>query len=251
MGILPSTASLLARQVRLLISPPTSTLFESRAIFSKVESRFGSIATFINQRNDQVLDRVLRSGTITTASPPQAPFHTILAVFDSATSKEAALNSRPFTIACGGELVPSAEELDPYNARGLHGRHHPPKRTFTCQIVDEEDPAIHRRLAEKHPYAGPFHLDMVQISYRDLVRAGAPLQEMADVMQIGRVEQQQKHEWQDEESRATERRYFYSVSDRLRDAQHKGGLMAAWRRGIEERIEQEQQQGSELISEEQ
>jgi len=240
MGILPSTASLLARQVRLLISPPTSTLFESRAIFSEVEFRFGSIATFINQRNDRVLDRILRLRTTSTPSSPRAPFHTILAVFDSPTSKKAALNSDPFTFACGGELVPSVEEIDPYNARGLHGRHHPPKRTFTCQIVDEEDPAIHRRLAEKHPYAGPFRIDMLQISYKDLARAGAPLQEMADVMQIERAEQQQKHEWHDEESRATERSYFYSVSDKLRDVQHKGGLMAAWRRGIEKRGEREQ-----------
>jgi hypothetical protein len=239
MGILPSTASLLARQVRLFITPPTSTLFESRAIFSEVESRFGSIATFINQRNDQVLDRLLRSGTTSTPSSPRAPFHTILAVFESPTSKEAALNSDPFTLACGGKLVPSAEEIDPYNARGLHGRHHPPKRTFTCQIVDEEDPTIYRRLTQKHPYVGPFRIDMLQISYKDLVRSGAPLEQMADVMQIERPEQQPKHEWHDEESRATERSYFYSVSDELKDAQHKGGLMAAWRRGIEERSEQE------------
>jgi hypothetical protein len=239
MSILPSTTSLLARQVRLLISPPTSTLFESRAIFSEVESRFGSIATFISQRNDRVLDQILRSRTTSTASSPRTPFHTILAVFDSPTSKEAALNSDPFTIACGGELVASAEEVDPYNARGLHDRHHPPKRTFTCQIVNEEDPAIHRRLAEKHPYAGPFRIDMLQISYKDLAASGAPLQEMADVMQTERAEQQQEHEWHVEETRATERGYFYSVSDKLRDAQHKGGLMAAWRRGTEERSEQE------------
>lgn len=256
MTILPSAASLLARQVRLIVSPPTSTLFESRAIFSEVQSRFGSIATFVNQRHDPVLHQLLRFGPRATTSSPQPPSQTILAIFDSPTSKQAALNSDPLTIACGGELVPSARELDPYNARGLHGRHHPPKRTFTCHVVEEEDSSIHRRLAEKHPYNGPFRIDTLQISYGDLVKSGATLKEMADVMQEERIpldaEQQQKQQRNDEESPAMPSKGFYSNSDRLRDPQHQGGLVAAWRRGIaEEKTEQELQQCGELISEQQ
>jgi hypothetical protein len=226
MTILPSTASLLARQVRLVVSPPTTTLFESRAILFHVQSRFGTISTFINQRNDAVLHRLLKSAPKSHSTLAQPPLQTILAVFDSPASKKSALDSDTLTIVCGGDHVPSAKELDPYNARSLHGRHHPPERTFTCQIVEEEDPSIHQCLAEKHPYSGPFPIDTLQMSYGDLVKAGAPLKGMADVMQSESM-------WSNEESPPVPSKGFYSDCDRLEDPQHNGGLMGAWRRGTE------------------
>ncbi|ERF70837.1 hypothetical protein EPUS_02359 [Endocarpon pusillum Z07020] len=248
MTILPSPASLLLRQVRLIISPPTSTLFESRAILSEVQSKFGSISTFINQRYDPVLRQHLKSEPSPTSSS-QSPSQTILAVFDRPSSKDSAIGSDPFTIVCGGDLVPSADELDPYNARGLHGRHHPPKRTFSCHIVEEEDPAIHQRLDGQHPYTGPFRVDTLQLSYGDLVKAGgAPkeVKEMADVMQTERVPIDDKHLKQrkgcEDELHGVPSRYFYSASDRREDPQLEGGLMAAWRRSIEkEKTEEESQ----------
>lgn len=236
MTILPSAASLLLRQVRLIISPPTSTLFESRAILSEVQSKFGSVSTFINQRYDPVLRQHLKSEPSPTSSS-QPPTQTILAVFDRPSSKNSAIGSDPFTIVCGGDLVPSADELDPYNARGLHGQHHPPKRTFSCHIVEEEDPAIHQRLAEQNPYTGPFRVDTLQLSYGDLVKSGAALKEMADVMQTERIPIDDKHLKQrkggEDELQGVPSRCFYSASDRREDPQLEGGLMTAWRRSIE------------------
>lgn len=236
MTILPSTASLLVRQVRLIISPPTSTLFESCAILSEIESKFGPISTYINQRNDPVLHQHLKSEPSPTSSSLQSP-QTILAIFDQPSSKDSAIDQDPFTIVCGGDLVPSADELDPYNARGFHGRHHPPKRTFTCHIVEEEDPAIHQKLHEHHPYTGPFRIDTLQLSYGDLLKSGAALTEMADVMQTERTPANDKHlgkgEWLADELQGVPSSYFYSASDRREDPQLEGGLMAAWRRRIE------------------
>ena len=187
MTILPSTASLLLRQVRLNVSPPASTLFESRAIFSEVQSRVGSISAFISQRNDPVLDRLLRSGPRPTTSSSHPNPQTILVTFDRPASKNSALSSSPLVVSCGGELFPSAQELDPYNARGLQGRHHPPRRSFTCHIEEEKDPTIYQLLAEKHPYRGPFRIDTLQISYGDLIKSRTALEVMADVMQTERT----------------------------------------------------------------
>ncbi len=232
MTILPSTASLLARQVRLIISPPTTTLFESRAILSDVQSRFGSISTFITQRNDLVLHQLLRSATKPTTSSAAPRSQTALAIFNSPASKTSALDSGSLTVSCGGELWPSAKELDPYNARGFRRRHHPPKRTFTCHIVEEKNSTIHQRLAENHPYSGPFRVDTLQMSYGDLGKGGAPLIEMADVMQAERPviagEQQDKEEYP-----TTPGQGFYSHGDKLRDPQRYGGLMAGFRWGNE------------------
>ena len=243
MTILPSPASLLVRQVRLIISPPTSTLFESRAILSEVQSKFGSISTFISQRYDPVLRQHLKPEPSPPSSSSQSPSQTILAVFDRPSSKNSAIGSDPFTIVCGGDLVPSADELDPYNARGLHGRHHPPKRTFTCHIVEEEDPAIHQRLDEQHPYTGPFRFDTLQLSYGDLVKSGAALKEMADVMQMERIPIDDMHLKKRkgcEDEQGVPSKYFYSASDRQEDPQLKGGLMAAWRCSIEKKKTEEE-----------
>ncbi len=246
MTILPSTASLLVRQVRLIISPPTSTLFESRAILSEVQSKFGPISTFINQRNDPVLHQHLKSEPSPASSLLQSPSQTILAIFERPSSKVSAIDQDPFTIICGGDLVPSADELDPYNARGLHGRHHPPKRTFTCHIVEEEDSAIHPRLDRQHPYTGPFRIDTLQMSYGDLMKSGAALREMADVMQTERIliddKDLREREGLADELQGVPSKFFYSASDRREDPLLEGGLMAAWRRGIEkEKTEEESQ----------
>jgi hypothetical protein len=236
MTIVPSTASLLARQVRLIICPPANTLFESRAILSEVQSKFGSISTFISQRNDLVLDRLLKSGPNPTRPSSQSPSQIILAIFDSPVSKKSALDSDPLTISCGGGLVPSPKDLDPYNARGFRGRHHPPKRTFTCQILEDEDPSIHQRLRDHNPYSGPFRINTLQMSYRDLIKAGTPLKEMADVMETELTpidaREQIGHQQGDVEGPEKPSRRFYTNRDRLRDPQHEGGLMAAWRRGL-------------------
>lgn len=227
MTILPSSASLLARQFRLLISPPTTTLFESRAILSEIQSKFGPVSTFVNERNDQVLRRLLNTGGPKhTASPVQPPVQTILAICDSPASKQSALDASPLTISCGGDLLPSPEELDPYNARGLHGRYHPPKRTFTCHMVDEEDPTIHHRLTKRNPYNGPFLIDTLQMSLGDLNRCGTPLKEMTDIMQTERAPT-------DGAEKSKRSRGFYSDFDKMKDPQHNGGLMAAWRRGMQ------------------
>lgn len=258
----PSAISLLARQVRLLVAPPTTTLFESRTILSEVQSKFGSICTFISQRNDPVLDRLLKSGPQSTVtSPGKPPSQTILAVFSSPVARKVAVDSTPLTISCGGDLVPSAKELDPYNARGFRGRHHPPNRTFTCEIVAEEDPTLHGRLSKENPYSGPFHPDTLQMSYEDLTRsrvglsemtgeglsvALAGLNQMADVMQTERPVpargQQGKEEGLNKKRREPPFEEFYSESDRLRDPERNGGLMAAWKWGWEkEKAEKEAQ----------
>ncbi len=240
MTVLPSTASLLVRQVRLIISPPTGTLFESRAILSEVQSRFGPISTFINQRNDPVLHQQLKSEpspVSSSSSSSQLPSQSILAIFDRPSSKDLAIDSDPFMVVCGGDLLPSADELDPYNARGLHGRHHPPKRTFTCHIVEEEDSAIHQRLDENHPYTGPFRVDTLQLSYGDLIKSGAALKEMADVMQTERIaiddKYLKKRKGRADKLQGVPSGYFYSARDMQDDPQLKGGLMAAWRSGFE------------------
>ena len=46
--ILLSSQSLLARQIRLLVSPPTKTLYESRKILAEVQKRFGGVVGFVN-----------------------------------------------------------------------------------------------------------------------------------------------------------------------------------------------------------
>jgi hypothetical protein len=247
MTILRSSSALLARQVRLIVSPPTSTLFESRAILSDIQSKFGSVSTFINQRNDPVLHRLLESGSKADNSLSQPPSQTILAVFESPVSKQSALNSSSINISCGGDLLSSAEELDPYNARGFHGRHHPPKRNFTCRIVEEDDPTIQRHLRENSPYSGPFRINKMQMSYGDLVRSGAPLEEMADVMQADRLsetaELPTKQGQRKLESRFNRSEGFYSHNSRQPDSQHTGGLMGAWRRGMEKDKMEEEPQG--------
>lgn len=257
MTILPSHASLLARQVRLIVTPATTTLFESRALLSEIQSRFGTISTFINQRNDPVLRRLLTSESPSTPPASRSSFQTILAVFESPASQRSALDSGPLTISCGGELLPSAKELDPYNARGLHDRHHPPKRKFTCHIREENDndgTTIHRRLREHHPYHGPFRIDTLQMCYRDLVKSGASLNEMADVMQTEQAltdrKQQKGKGWGEEGSQTTSSTGFYSNHSRLRDPQQTGGLMSAWRWATEKnKAEQEPQVWSGRASE--
>jgi hypothetical protein len=221
---LPSPAYLLARQVRLNINPPTSTLFESRAILSEVQSRFGPVSIFINPRNDPALRLLQRS-----RPPAPLPYHQrILAVFDLSTSKDRALASDPIAIACGGDLLPSARELDPFNARGLHGRYHPPKRTFSCEIADEEDADILGNLAKSNPYAGPFFMDTLEMSYGDLIGCGVPLREMADVMQTVKA---RTGNWEARRQNGASEGIHLDNSDGI-DIQETGGLMNAWRRGI-------------------
>lgn len=237
MTILPSAASLLARQVRLLISPPTATLFESRAILSEVQSKFGPISTFISQRNDPTLHRILRSQSRLAEPSSQTSSQTILAIFDAPTSRNSALEVKNLTISCGGDLQPSPKELDPYHARGFHGRHHPPRRDFTCQIIEEEDPNLYQRLTEKHPYSHAFQIDTLQLSYGDLLKSGARLKEMADVMQTERVatdgSRKVKNVWPKQEPHPLSSKEVYCNGDLQRDKSGRAGLMAAWRQGLE------------------
>lgn len=228
MTILPSSASTLARQVRLKVSPPTTTLFESRAVLSEAQSRFGPISTFINPRNDPTL-RLLR---LQRPAEP-ASSQSIIAIFDSSASKVSALGTSPFTITCGGDLVPSPKELDPYNARGFHGRFHPPKRTFICEIVEEDDPKILDRLAESNPYGGPFYVNPTEMSYGDLMGSGAPLQGTADVMQTERTFQSRRETGlQGSIDPAELSKDLAPLGDNGKEIQEEEGFMTAWRQGI-------------------
>ena len=236
MTILPSTAWLLARQVRFIISPPTTNLFESRAILSELQSRFGPISIFISQRNDPVLLRILRSEPTAAVSSSQAPSETILGIFDSPASTKSALGSNELTISCGGHLVPSPKQLDPYNTRGFHGRHHPPQRNFNCRIVEEHDSTIYQRLAEKHPYIDSFRIDTLQMSYEDLLKSRVTLKGMADVMQTERTVTRDMQRTEDvrfkDQSQARSYEGYYPNRGLQKDPQRRGGLMAAWRRGL-------------------
>jgi hypothetical protein len=244
MAILPSAASLLARQVRLIISPPTTTLFESRAILSDIQSKFGPISTFLSQRNEPALRQILSTESRTVSSSSQTSSQTILAIFDAPASKNSALHSEHLTISCGGDLEPSPKQLDPYNARGFHGRHHPPRRTFTCHIVEEHDPTIYQRLTKTHLYADSFRIDTLQMSYRDLLKFGAALKEMADVMQTERMpsdgRRKPRNAWSMGKPQVGSSKGFYSNSDLRRDDPRRGGLMGAWERGLgKEKAEQD------------
>lgn len=236
MTIFPSAASLLARQARFLISPPPTTLFESRAILFELQSRFGPISVFLSQRNDPVLQRILRLEPTAAVPSSRAPPHTILAVFDSPASRKSALDTNELTVSCGGQLEPSPKQLDPYNARGFHGRHHPPERNFTCRIVEEHDPSIYQRLAEKHPYSYSFLIDTLQVSHEDLLRSGVTLKGMADVMQTERTAAEQRRRTKDtkptDPMQAGSEDGFPSNYHVQKDPQRRGGLMAAWKRGL-------------------
>jgi hypothetical protein len=229
MTILPSTAGLLSRQVRLLVNPPTTTLFDSRAILSELQSRFGPVSTFLSQRNDPVLKMLLQDPQKPLPVEVNAQSQTILTVFDSSASKTSAIASSPLKISCGGDLLPSADELDPYNVRGLRGRHHPPKRHFTCHVLDDGDPEIHRLLTAGHPYSGPFRLDIIQVSYADLVKnGGVDSHETADIMQTKRTVIEDGRR---QGKPAMPHRELHSETARHEDPQLRGGLMGAWRRG--------------------
>ena len=229
MNLLPSASSILARQVRIIVSPPTQTLFESSAILSEVQSKFGVLSTFLNQRNDRVLHNILQLSE--SASMPRTSSQTIIAIFASSSSKTSALNAGPISVACGGDLLPSVTEADPYNARRLAERHRPSKRVFTCQIVNEEDQTLYQGVAHRNPYAGSFRPDATQPSYHDLLKSGAKPDGLADIMQI-----EQRNGREQDKGETTYCQDSNPIQDStvhgLKPDRLSAGLMETWRRGV-------------------
>ena len=150
MSTLPSTASIVARQVRIVVKPPTRTLFESSAILSEVQARFGPLTTFVNERYHTGLSQGLKKLRPKTGVPSE----NIFAIFRSPTSKTSALETPSLDVTCGGDLLPSPAETDPFNIRGHQGRYHPARRCFSCSIVDENDPDLYQLMIENNQDLG-------------------------------------------------------------------------------------------------
>lgn len=88
------------------------------------------------------------------------------------------------------------------------------------------------------------------MSYGDLIKAGVGLDHMADVMQTGEKHVTGREKGQmggmDEKAREMPVEVFYSESDRMRDPERNGGLMAAWKFGLEkQKAEKERPLGAE------
>lgn len=230
MNSVRSTASIVARQVRIVVTPPTATLFESSAILAEVQSRFGPISTFINQRNDPVL----RQGLAEQRSklPLSAPHQTIFAIFRSPASKVSAVDSGWLEVPCGGDLVPSANDTDPFNVRDHAGRQRPPKRLFRCCVIDEDDPNFYRLLVDSNRIAQSLGTEHQQIDVPDLFQ---PTMRSKQRVQLREGAAQAWHQAK-RNLEAEEQSSLVSLKEPVEQVTAgclEGGLMKAWRDGLQ------------------
>ena len=207
MPIVPSATATIGRQARVLVSPFPATLSESSAILRALQS-FGVVSTFLNSRYVSALKQEQQGDAF-------------LAIFAEERAFEKAVQSSPFPVDVGHDEIDPAVE-DPFMVRDLAGRKTLARKTFNCQIVADSDPHVHTRIVQSSPYYASFVVDRMAASYRDLLKQGVPLPEMADLFQQRQVGLG-LHE--DDSNR---RKAIGSVTR----PKHESGLMDLWREAI-------------------
>lgn len=137
----------------------------------------------------------------------------------------------------------------------MRGRHYPASRVFDCWIIPEEEEeeeeggghgggkvgGVYERLMERHAYTAGFRIDGLEMSYGDLMKGGVERgsEGMGDVMQVGLQGREGEEGEAGSGGGKVGKKGFYSRRDRERDPGGMGGLMAAWRWGVERREKKE------------
>ena len=205
-----SIRSTIGRQARVLVSPLPSTLSESKAILNTLQS-FGPVSAFLNPRYVPGLK-----------SQPRATF---LAIYDETRALDKARAASPLSIDVGHN-EPDPKEVDPYNMRGLWDRKRIEKRTFHCEVIEDEDVQAHQPIVEENVYHGPFTIDKLPMSFQDLMRQHTPLQELADSFQKTKMTLTEKEKAR--RARLMKKYSFYSGEGPPDDE----GLMGMWRAAV-------------------
>ena len=116
-------SSIQRHAVRLLISPPPTTLGESTAVLKKLQS-FGQVTSFTKDT-----PRATRPASVAEAAEQQE----VNVIFASEEAIERAHGASPFTVKVNHDL-PDPKVEDPYNVRNLQSRKQPKPMTMTCHL---------------------------------------------------------------------------------------------------------------------
>lgn len=201
----------IGRQARVVVNPQPTTLAESSAILRALQ-KLGPVSVFLNPRYVPALQQRNRPNSF-------------LAIFSESDALERACQAGPMSVEVGhDELEPAVE--DPFNIRRLASRTKVERRTFTCEVVREEDPTFHKDTMRQSPYYGAFVVDKMAPSYQDLTKQAIPSAEFAEILQ-GKSVAVTTHGEQDND-RGREREPCFGTKEDV-------GLMATWREAVGKR----------------
>ncbi|GIK02362.1 hypothetical protein Aspvir_006411 [Aspergillus viridinutans] len=167
---MPSPAGRLASQaIHIVANPSPINLAESKLILNALQ-KFGEVVTFRNLKYD-------------TTNTSKAPTRPILAIFDSPDAAKQAISSSPLTIrlpntdpAHTHNHDTQSEPSSPLRARKPDARSKP--EFLRCEILPSRH--NHESALQRNPFHGTFRVYDSTYQYRDLVKTGIPLKELAD-----------------------------------------------------------------------
>ncbi|GFF29777.1 probable NAD(P)H-dependent D-xylose reductase xyl1 [Aspergillus udagawae] len=167
---MPSPARRLASQsIHIVANPNPISLAESKLILSALQ-KFGEVVTFRNLKYD-------------TTNTSKAPTRPILAIFDSPDAAKQALSSSPLTIRLPNTDPAHTHNHDaqfesppPSRAQKAYARAKP--EFLRCEILPSRH--NHESALQRNPFHGTFRVYDSTYQYRDLMKTGIPLKELAD-----------------------------------------------------------------------
>jgi hypothetical protein len=167
----PPAGRLASQAIHIVANPAPISLAESKLILGALQ-KFGEVVTFRNLKYD-------------TTNTSKAPTRPILAIFDSPDAAKQALSSSPLTIRLPS-TDPDAAHTHNYDAQfepsSQSRTRRPDSRSkpdfLRCEILPSRH--NHESALQRNPFHGTFRVYDSTYQYRDLVKTGIPLKELAD-----------------------------------------------------------------------